>query len=255
ATDQALEDVIIENCGFDVHGGTANYLAVVAVNTSQAVQNIHIRGNRMFDSAILGQRSAQQRQYILLLPCDNCWVENNHLSEGGRIKVRRPGQRLFINNNVLEKVNDNAITVVDGYRPIDATPSADIHIEDNVILDPLGTGVFFGVDGETWTDPLLTTLNIHVARNQITGDWRDACITGTLPANAEKIHVVNNICTKTGPRGTFTTGIRIGRVNGSQPPAQDILVGFNTITAHPGFILDYGGIFVVGHHSQLRIVG
>ena len=110
-----VEDVIIENCGFDVNGGTADFLTIIGVNPQSSVvapsRNIHIRGNRMYDSAISGMPSAQQRQYILLSPCDKCWIENNHLSEGGRIKVGRPGNQIFIKNNVLENVNDNAITV------------------------------------------------------------------------------------------------------------------------------------------------
>ena len=91
ADQQPVDNVIIENCGFDVNGGTAEFLFVIGVNASLPSSNIHIRGNRFFDSAILGQNSKQQRQYILLLPCNNCWVESNHLSEGGRSGRPLPG--------------------------------------------------------------------------------------------------------------------------------------------------------------------
>jgi hypothetical protein len=56
-SDSALEDVVIENCGFDVNGGTANFLSVIAVNSGAAgtvSRNIHIHGNRFWDTAILG---------------------------------------------------------------------------------------------------------------------------------------------------------------------------------------------------------
>jgi hypothetical protein len=251
-TDQAIEDVIIENCGFDVNGGMDEFLVVIGVNAASPSKNIHIRGNRIFDSAILGQTSAQERLYILLVPCDNCWVEGNHLSEGGRILVGRPGNRLFIRNNVVDKVNDHAISVVSE----GSNTSSDIHVEDNVIFDPIRVGIFFAADGEGETDPGLTTLNVHVARNLIRGDWDGGCIVGTLPANAKRIHVVNNICTKTGASGRFAGGIMISRVNGDHPPAEDVLIGFNTITAtDPSFVRELGGIFVKVNHKGLRVIG
>ena len=107
-----IQDVVIENRGFDVNGNPASFLTVIGMNGGTA-QNIHIRGNRIYDSTILGQTSAQQRQYVLITNCSNCWVENNWLSEGGRIKLGRPGTQLFIRNNVVNKVNDNAITISD----------------------------------------------------------------------------------------------------------------------------------------------
>src|SRR5215510_4767763 len=79
-SDSALENVVVENCGFDVNGGTADFLFVIAVNSGAAgtvSHNIHIRGNRFRDTAILGRRSAQHRQYIVLLPCNDCWVQDN----------------------------------------------------------------------------------------------------------------------------------------------------------------------------------
>lgn len=252
-TNTAIKDVIVENCGFDVNGGVAEFLSVIGANATDGPnKNIRIRGNRIYDSAILGGRSAQQRQYILFLPCEECWIEDNHLSEGGRIKIGRPGKRLFIRNNIIDKVNDNAITTA---QTGNAT-SSEIHIEDNVIRDPLGSGIHFSADGERQTDPMLTTLNVHVSRNIVTGDWGSFCIVGILPANAGKVHVVNNICTKTGTRGRFSAGILIKRVNGTDIPlAKDVLIGFNTVAGAAGGILPNGGIFISGSQKGIRVIG
>lgn len=250
-----IRDIMIEDCGFDVNGNLNPFLSVIRVAGRPVAQNIQVRGNRIFDSAIPGRMSPEQRQYILLIDCESCWIEHNWLSEGGRIKVGRPGRRLIIENNILEHVNDNAITVVDA----GTTTSSEIRIQDNMIFDPLTTGIFFGADGRIHSDPALTTLNVIVSQNMILGDWGGACIRGTLPVNAQRVHITNNICTKTGSRDEFTAGIQIGRVaaeNEQIPAAKDILIGFNTVTASaPGQHLSKGGIFIAGRHQYLRVIG
>jgi len=158
---------------------------------------------------------------------------------------------LFITNNVVENVNDNAITVVDSGHGT----SRYIHIESNVILNPLNTGIFFGADGEQITDPAVTTTDVHVANNTIVGDWSGACINGMLPANAARIQVVNNQCTKTGSSGPFAVGILVSRVNGSHPFTRDVLVGFNTVAVGSGVRFDPAGILVKGNHQGVRVVG
>ena len=145
-----------------------------------------------------------------------------------------------------------------GTRHLSTFISSDIYVEGNVIIDPIGSGIFFGVDGEAFTEPFIETRNVHVSRNIITGDWEGSCIIGTLPALAEKIHVVNNICTKTGDAGDFTTGISIRRVGGiatNIPPARDILVGFNTIVGDAGGNLSLSGIFISGPLKDIRVIG
>jgi hypothetical protein len=247
----AVHNVIVENCGFDVRGGTANFLSVIAVNSPTPSSNIHVRGNRVFDSAEPAAYTTPQRQYILLVPCNDCWIENNMLWHGGRIKVGRPGMRLHIRNNFLHETNDNAITVVD----LDAAPDDSRHllIEGNIIAAPLRVGIFFGADGQSQGSPSMRAFNVIVSRNIVRGDWEHACIRGVLPSQARRIHVTENICVKHGPKPS--AGIDILRPDGTHPPAEDVLVGSNTIAGEGNGELDSGGIFVRGSHKGFRVVG
>lgn len=122
----------------------------------------------------------------------------------------------------------------------------DVYIVGNFIFDPIGSGIFFGADGETQTDPSLTTSNIHISNNVITGDWNTSCIQGTIPAITEKVHITNNICTKTGTTGASSSGIIVRRTNGATLPAENIIIEFNTITASSGASLGKAGLFVNG---------
>ena len=252
-----VSDVEIGSCGFDVNGNPANFLAVINVNpgTPARSQRIRVRANRFHDSAIPGRMSAAQRQYILLLNCDDCRVENNRLSEGGRIKIGRPGSKLIVRENLVENANDNAITVVD----IGAGVSEDILVEGNRVIGPRGVGIFFGADGEDQTTVGLTTRKIRVSGNQIQGDWITACILGLLPAIADDIRITNNRCVKTGTCGLFPAGISIRRTEGATTRATNIVVHNNTIESSISWIagslppLDMGGIFVGGLHDGVRV--
>jgi hypothetical protein len=86
-----------------------------------------------------------QRQSIVLLNCDNVVVRDNNLSNGGRIKVGRPGRFCLIENNWLYGVNDNGITVV---NIEDVGDTSDITIRGNTILHPATVGIFAGSDGD-----------------------------------------------------------------------------------------------------------
>jgi hypothetical protein len=252
-----LEGIVIEDCGFDLNGNEIPFAGVIRIFGPNApVRNIHVRGNRMYDSRLTGGTSPEQRQYILLLNCDQCWVSENHLSEGGRIKVGRPGNRIVIRDNVVEHVNDNAITVVDD----DGGVSSDILIAGNVIRSPLHIGIFFGADGEPWTDPKLTTHNARIVDNVVEGDWESACILGVLPNRAARIHVVGNICRKTGTTGPYTQGIGIARTRAPEDgsgrlPVQDLLVAANTVVGMGTESYDSGGIRISGEFDGLRILG
>jgi len=253
----AVHGLRIEDCSFDVNGSHENFLAVISINPggTEASTKIQVRRNRFFDSAIPGTMSAEQRQYILLLNCQDCRVEHNHLSEGGRIKLGRPGRQLVIRNNTVEQANDNAITVVD----VGAGVSQQIEIKHNTVVNPKGVGIFLGADGEGQTDPTLTAHDIVVERNQIEGDWLTACILGTLPAITRIIRIRYNTCVKTGTQGPYRSGIAIKRTNGAAQRATDIRVDHNSIrsslTWAPGSPspLELGGIFFSGSFDQVRV--
>jgi hypothetical protein len=254
-----VSNVRIAHCAFDVNGNNTNFLAVISVNPGGTVPSaaIQVTDNVFRDGVILGQMSASQRQYILLLNCADCRAERNHLSEGGRIKMGRPGQRLIIRNNIVEQANDNAITVVD----IGSGVTDDVLIEANRVTSPKGVGIFFGADGEAQTDPALTTRHVRVANNVVTGDWLTACILGTLPEKAYDIRVQNNHCTKTGTAGSFQAGILVKRINNAGTRANDIEVNKNIVVS-PGCVpsgspapLDYGGIYISGQYDKATISG
>jgi hypothetical protein len=249
----AVNHVLIEDCGFDAAGSTEDFLAFISLNPgeTQRSSQIVVRRNRFFDRPILGSMSLQQRQYIALLNCQECTVTNNHLSEGGRIKVGRPGKDLTIRNNRIEHANDNAITVVD----IGTGLSEGIVIADNVVLMPRGIGIFIGADGETQADPALATKSVQVTGNTIEGHWITACIAATLPNVARDIRVNGNTCRSIGVSPPFATGIMVRRTNGTPLRAERIHVEDNRIltTMTSGFPLDHGGISVSGRYSDFRI--
>lgn len=245
-----VHNVIVENCGFDVRGGSNDFLAVISINAEKPSTNIHVRGNRFYDSAAPKPYSTPQRQYVVLLGCNDCWVENNILTHGGRIKVGRPGQRLFIRGNVVQQTNDNAITVVD--VPGGLEESQHVLIDGNVVLEPKGVGIFFGADGQKAADADMRAFNVTVSRNVVRGDWEIACIRGVAPSQSRRLHVVENQCVKLGTKGA--AGIDLLRPDGTHPRAEDVLVGFNTVAGEKG-VLDAGGIFVRGGFKGLRIVG
>jgi hypothetical protein len=252
-----VHGVRIDKCGFDVDGSDTDFLAVISVNPSvgEPSTDIRVRNNRFFDSAIPGAMSAQQRQYILLLNCHDCRVEGNRLTEGGRIKVGRPGRQLLIRRNTVENANDNAITVVD----IGDGISQSIVIEQNLVLAPKAVGIFFGADGEGQTSSTLTTRDVRVSDNRIRGDWVTGCIVGTLPAIAQAIRVHDNVCVKTGTAGPFQAGIVIKRTNGATQRATQINVERNRISSTVDVSsggaapLDMGGIFFSGLHAGVRV--
>jgi hypothetical protein len=256
AAQQAVHNIIVKGCGFDVNGSHTDFLAIISVNPADVIPSsrIVVEGNRMYDSAILGQISSEQRQYILLLNCDGCRVEGNRLSEGGRIKVGRPGRNIVIRKNVVDNANDNAITVVD----VGAGLSEDILVQSNEITRPKAIGIFFGADGEAQTNESLTLRNIRIVQNRILGDWTTACILGTLPSIARTVLLKENTCTKTGVAGAFQAGIVIKRTNDAAQRARKVEVEFNRVLASPAFDttvapLDMGGFLVMGAYEGLTV--
>jgi hypothetical protein len=251
-----VTNVRISRCGFDVNGNTAEYLAVISISPSGSVpsRNVRLSRIRVRDSMIPGQMSAVQRYYLLVTDCIDCSAENNHLSEGGRIKMGRPGSQLVIRNNTIEHANDNAITVVD----IGLGTSDDILIEGNHIIDPKVTGIFFGGDGQVATGGSVTR-RVHIYNNDITGDWGLACIQGTLPSAASEIHIRGNTCTKTGTGKPYQAGISLNRTDGAIQRVDKIRIESNHVLS-PGCVaaggiapLDYGGIFIAGNYDRVDV--
>lgn len=256
-TGEPWQDISIENCGFDLNGTTVNFASVITLLGNTApVQYVTVRGNLVYDSTQPGQMYTtddRQRQYIVILNAEDVLVENNNLSEGGRIKVGRPGRRVVIRNNTLYNINNNAITVVDR---LPVSISSDILIEGNTITNPLGSGIFFGADGQSVGTETLEVYDVTIRNNVIMGDFNTACITGTLPNKTARIYISNNTCRKTGSAGTFVAGILLNRANHSLLYTQDITVKENIIRSDiAGAYNSLGGIFVGDRFDNLCVLG
>jgi hypothetical protein len=220
ATPQAAvpEHMVIEQCGFDANGwNRSDFLSLISIsgeqtpcrlNQCQAARDIHIQDNKFFDSMPPPQTdcdlnqdacATRQRHYILVTFVDGVWIENNHLSHGGRIKVGRPGRNMHILNNHLDFVNDNAITIVDTIGSMNEQPCQHIDcvtehvvIMGNIITDTVSTGIFFGADGERNLHEQMILRDIKIAQNTITGFF-DTGIKGVLPATTDTISITNNV--------------------------------------------------------------
>jgi hypothetical protein len=252
SADSTVNDVRVENCTFDVNGNETNFLAVIDISPDypDASTNIVVRRNRIYDGQLPGKTSKCQRQYILLINCHYCRVENNHLTEGGRIKIGQPGEHLTVVGNTVEDANDNAISVVD----VNNTVSFDIVIERNVIRRPLQIGIFVGADGDTLNRPLMTTNDVRVEANRVEGDWVQACIFARLPAHSKTIRILRNTCIKTGKGAQSSAGIRVKRTDDAVAASYDLRIEHNqlagTSTELPA--LD-AGIFFSEVHDEVKV--
>jgi hypothetical protein len=141
---------------------------------------------------------------------------------------------MYIRRNVLQFVNDNAITIVD------SIPGVTEHVEviDNVIENPVTSGIFFGADGEPYADVTGMSLkDVTIGRNRIEGFFASAAIFGLLPPTADDIRVIDNVIHAR--RATpilddlqHVQGILIRRGNIADiPAARDIHIEHNTIVA------------------------
>lgn len=192
--DTELVDVSIIGCGFDMAGDPRNFAASVLFGGGR---NITIRDNRFFDSTgVRHDARDKQRQYIAATNAQDVVLERNRLSEGGRIKVGRPGRRILIRHNHLDFINDNGITVVartGTELPDGSNVTEDIWIEGNLIKDPTVTGIFFGADGQR-NGVGVSVRRVTIIDNIIVGNISTACLKGTLPLHSEQIYIARNQC-------------------------------------------------------------
>lgn len=221
--DTNMTDVTIDGLGFDYNGYNALNFGTAMSFNGLSHTRFRIVNNRVFDSNYPGNATVNQRQGLFIgnRP-EYVWVQGNDFSHGARIKVGRGGKNIFIKNNKLEYINDNAITMaMDGTV---ASPTGDftenVHIEDNIILDAIGNGVFVGADGPDILDPTLYIKNLSISRNIIYYNNSETEILQTprfillnVPqGNASDINIADNICVMTSNvinTGSGIAGIRI----------------------------------------------
>ena len=250
------QDISIENCGFDFNGSTAHFASFISfVGGTLPIQYVTVRGNKFFDNTMdhrLYTSSDPKRQYIAILKAEDVLIEDNALSEGGRIKVGRPGRRLIIRANTLKGISENGITVVDNGSGL----SSDILIEHNTITNPINSGIFFGTDGQKAGTATTQLYDVTIRANAITGNFRTNCITGVLPNHVARIYIGENTCHKTGPTptGVYVAGIGLNRNNTSTLRAEDITVQDNTILSDVyNAYNNLAGIFVTDHFENLAL--
>jgi hypothetical protein len=245
----AWQDISIENCGFDLNGSTANFASVITlIGGTRPVRHVTIRGNRIFDATQPGRMytaSNRQRQYIGVLHAEQVLIEDNALSEGGRIKAGRPGRWLHIRRNVLSNINDNGITVVD----LGSNTSHDILIEDNAIFFPIGSGIFFGADGQAQGTAAMTLHDVTVRGNTVFGTWKNNGITGVFPNHTANVYVFNNRVHHTGSANplAYIAGIGLNRNNTATLIVPDLTSETNDVYSDAlNAYRNLAGIFVTG---------
>lgn len=225
-----MEDVIVDGIGFDFNGyNIANFGTAMQFNAASHTR-FRIVNTRVFDSNYPGNAITKQRQGIFMgqNPTD-VWVTDNDLSAGARIKIGYGGKNVFIQRNKLFYINDNAITMAMlGTAAVPAGQYTEtVHIEDNIILDPTGNGIFIGADGTDKDDPAMYIKNISIARNILyysnavsEGTSTPRFIIFTVPSGGgSDIAINDNICvisTAVIDAG-FSEGIRIGSAGATAP--------------------------------------
>lgn len=258
----APANVTIENCSFDWNGwNLRDFLTLVLITpdteSNAIAKNIIVRGNRFFDSKFpgiqgcdLGQDDCRtrQRHHVHVARVDGLWIERNLMSGGGRIQAGGSslGRNMHINNNTLDFVNDNAITIVERGPGI----TEDVEIAGNIITNPVTTGIFFGADGEeaARTEGMILR-NIAIRRNRISGFFVTAGIIGQLPRSATDIDITDNYirnirATDLGP-GHFVSGLLLALQSADANPATRLRVERNTVLASGiHSTLTLGGIFL-----------
>jgi hypothetical protein len=240
----ALTDVSVEGCSFDMNGDPTNFAHSIGADE---VSKLTYRGNRVFDGT--GMRCSEhtcQRQYLIFKRATDILIENNDLSDGGRIKVGMPGRRLVIRHNFLRFINDNAITVVSSSGvswPDGSNVSEDILIDGNTIVDAIGGGIFYGADGETGGKGVITQ-RVTIINNMVAGKTT-FCILGTLPERASEIFVGNNRCHQGPSKDGFNSAIQLGRINNPTGAALRTTLWGNYVTAAAPRDLDGGGALFI----------
>lgn len=253
-----LDNLTIENCGFDNAGADTNFDSIINIDNDpiSVNDNIIVRNNVFFDSVNPGRMygGEHQRQWIIAQACFNCYFLDNDLSDGGRIKTAGPGEFIQISGNVIKHTNDNAITISN--REIDVTTK--VIISDNIIYSPTNNCIFFGSDGSQWDDPNGATFDVVITDNICEGVFNDNCIKGILSAQTSRIVVSGNLCRATGPREDttgFRSGIFLKKLRCDLAPATQVLVTDNIVTSPFEDQFNLAGIYVAGCYDNIRISG
>jgi hypothetical protein len=248
SAEAAAEDISIEHCGFDWNGWNAKEYAftidIAPHSPGDTGHNIVIRHNHFIDSALPGLQGCdvsqdacitRQRVDIYVPAVDRTWIEHNQHSSGGRIKAGGPGSHIWIRNNTLSFVNDNAIAIVSTQAGI----TEHVDISDNTIIDAITSGIFFGADGEQAGVPGMIIRHVTIARNHVSGFFITAGIWGMLPEGATDIYLGQNVVESKRDRVATpgTVGIGVRRVNAATMPASGVIITQNAISASGA----YGG--------------
>ena len=225
-------NITIENCSFDANGyNVVDFLDFISFNSGTNVSSdIRVRNNHFYDSAYVGDATVKQRQYIVMIGCFDCWIQGNHLEQGGRIKVGRPGGRFWIVNNEINFVNDNGITIVDTQL---AAITEEVIITGNLIRNMVSSGIYLGADGQAEPDTM-TLRKITIQNNIIVGDWGGSCMQLTGSTTTQDIQILDNQCILEGMTRVPQVGISLTRQDISVTAAENVTVARNTLVRRNG---------------------
>ena len=201
-------------------------------------KDLRVRDVRVFDST--GQNNCCGHG-ILVKEYQNAWIERNHLSDGLRLAAGGIGDKLIVENNLIEDGNDNALTISV------ATPNsltANYRIIGNIVKAPHATAIYIGDDWDsnrTGEPPEgIVVQSIVVEGNQILGPVQPSTVMliVKLAGLTERVHIVNNILVQDGQQPV--AGIEITNQSGVTRLGRDILIANNTVQGP----FEYAGIWV-----------
>ena len=259
--DVAIEDLTIEAVGFDMAGyNERSYGGPIVLNMSNGnfIKRVRVRDCAFFDTNYPGDDAVNQR-LMFIDAAKSAWIEGNEFEHGIRIKIGGGGEDIWIVRNVLNFINDNAITMaMSGTLEAPGNEkTARVNIHDNLIRNPRGVGIFLGGDGDRYADPTMSMSSVIISRNIVEFDSQVTEGNGTrgiqilLPSGGSRdIVISDNIIIQNGRSHKMDRGIGLFAMRGTEHVHERIIVRDNVVS-HPQDGGAYA-IYVSGGETTLR---
>jgi hypothetical protein len=231
---ETVTDVTVEAISIDINGALPippdddSWACGLVFRTQCSF--IRIRDIRVFDST---KTNVCCRCGILVQESDHVWIERNYLADGLRLKAGGVGDKLIIQNNIVEDANDNAITIAMMASP---TKTINYTIVGNIVKAARGSSIYIGDDGGEIEVEGLTYQNILVGGNILVGPAGGVMLIVRLANFTARLHIINNILVNTGEflvnageRQIYTAGIETTIQTTYGQTGTDFLIAHNTV--------------------------